>query len=186
MEYGMPPQSGWGMGVERLLTLLTGQDNLRDVVLFPLMKSDTNESKKGITKLAVALINTQANLEKWQELNTIGHLTASLGARQGKSMFFQDTVETADGERIALNIQDAIMIKQISGSDSIRNLKNIAQKAGLSVTEFTREMMQTSDDAKVAQMTQLKEYSDIEHLGILVYGEKKAVEKLTKEYSLYN
>ncbi len=38
MEHGMPPMSGWGMGVERFLALLTGQDNLRDVVLFPLMK----------------------------------------------------------------------------------------------------------------------------------------------------
>lgn len=34
----MPPMSGWGMGVERFLALLTNQDNLRDVVLFPLMK----------------------------------------------------------------------------------------------------------------------------------------------------
>lgn len=39
MEYGMPPQSGWGMGIERILALLTGQNNLRDMVLFPLMKS---------------------------------------------------------------------------------------------------------------------------------------------------
>ena len=39
MEYGMPPQSGWWMGVERILCLLTWEENLRDMVLFPLMKS---------------------------------------------------------------------------------------------------------------------------------------------------
>lgn len=38
MKYGMPPISGWGMGVDRILTILTEQENLRDVVLFPLMK----------------------------------------------------------------------------------------------------------------------------------------------------
>ncbi|MFH1773171.1 MAG: lysine--tRNA ligase [Patescibacteria group bacterium] len=38
MEYGMPPISGWGLGVERIVALLTKQSNLRDVVLFPLMK----------------------------------------------------------------------------------------------------------------------------------------------------
>jgi len=38
MEYGMPPISGWGMGIDRLCCLLTNQENLRDVVLFPLMK----------------------------------------------------------------------------------------------------------------------------------------------------
>jgi len=40
MEHGMPPISGWGMGVDRLMALLTGQENLRDVVLFPLMRPE--------------------------------------------------------------------------------------------------------------------------------------------------
>ena len=40
MEHGMPPISGWGMGVDRVVALLTGQDNLRDVVLFPLMRPE--------------------------------------------------------------------------------------------------------------------------------------------------
>lgn len=44
MEHGMPPISGWGMGVDRMVTLLTEQDNLRDVVLFPLMKPLPNKS----------------------------------------------------------------------------------------------------------------------------------------------
>jgi len=44
MEYAMPPQSGWGMWIERILSLITGQDNLRDVVLFPLMKSVKKET----------------------------------------------------------------------------------------------------------------------------------------------
>jgi lysyl-tRNA synthetase class 2 len=38
MEYGMPPISGWGMGIDRMLQVLTGQDNLRDLILFPIMK----------------------------------------------------------------------------------------------------------------------------------------------------
>lgn len=38
LEYGCPPTSGWGMGVDRIVALLTQQTNLRDVVLFPLMK----------------------------------------------------------------------------------------------------------------------------------------------------
>ncbi len=38
MEYGMPPISGWGMGVDRIVQVLTDSFNIRDVVLFPLMK----------------------------------------------------------------------------------------------------------------------------------------------------
>jgi lysyl-tRNA synthetase class 2 len=40
MEHGMPPTSGWGMGIDRLVTLLSGQENLRDSVLFPLMRPE--------------------------------------------------------------------------------------------------------------------------------------------------
>lgn len=39
MEYGMPPISGWGMGIDRIVQLLTNSDNIKDVVLFPLMKN---------------------------------------------------------------------------------------------------------------------------------------------------
>jgi len=47
MEYWMPCQSGWGMWIDRIVSLLTEQENLRDVVLFPTMKSvKTNEEKK--------------------------------------------------------------------------------------------------------------------------------------------
>lgn len=53
MEHGMPPISGFGMGIDRIVTLLTGQDNLRDVVLFPLMRpsdEDMKAEKKMIEK----------------------------------------------------------------------------------------------------------------------------------------
>lgn len=38
MEYGMPPISGWGMGIDRVIQLITGSENIRDVVMFPLMR----------------------------------------------------------------------------------------------------------------------------------------------------
>lgn len=49
MEYWMPPQSWFGMWLERILAILTEQENLRDVVMFPLMKlknwEDSTEEK---------------------------------------------------------------------------------------------------------------------------------------------
>lgn len=40
MEHGMPPMTGWGMGIDRFVTLLAGQKNLRESVFFPLMRPE--------------------------------------------------------------------------------------------------------------------------------------------------
>jgi len=59
MEYGMPCQSGFGMWFDRIISILTGQENLRDVVLFPLMKSENKKTDKEI------------QTEKWNKLREL-------------------------------------------------------------------------------------------------------------------
>ncbi|MBN1295771.1 lysine--tRNA ligase [bacterium] len=40
LEYGMPPASGWGMGIDRFMKFLFGEENIKNCVLFPLMRPE--------------------------------------------------------------------------------------------------------------------------------------------------
>ncbi|KAF9761740.1 putative lysine--tRNA ligase, cytoplasmic [Nosema granulosis] len=41
MEYGLPPTGGWGIGIDRLTMFLTNASNIKDVLLFPAMRPET-------------------------------------------------------------------------------------------------------------------------------------------------
>ncbi|MBI4155611.1 MAG: lysine--tRNA ligase [Candidatus Zambryskibacteria bacterium] len=180
LEHGMPPTAGHGFS-ERLFSFLINRP-IRETQIFPLMKPQEERKKENYTVIAV--VNSGAGLEPWQIMNTVAHLAAAFGARTKKKLFKFDGIKTKDNKNIKLNIQHAIMLKKAGSSEEIWKLSDTAQERGLEIAHFTREMIETTNDNKVAEQTKSKNYKDIDFLGLLIFGPKSEVDELTKDLEL--
>lgn len=184
LEYGMPPAFGFGVS-ERLFSFLAGK-SIREAQTFPLMRpKDMVGAQKSKENLSATAVVRKEGLEPWQVLNTVAHLSAELGVRGGRSLLSQDELTTKDDARIPLNIQHAIMLKNASSSEELHEFLQKARAQKLHVAVFTREMIETTSDKKVIEKTASKNLSDIELLGVLVFGPTSEVEALTKQFPLY-
>ena len=84
LEYGMPPTSGMGIGMDRLVMLMTGQSTIQEVLLFPQMRPEKVAKRDGADKYVAIGVP-----EEWVEvIQKAGYLTVESmkDANPGKLM----------------------------------------------------------------------------------------------------
>ncbi len=95
MEHGMPPIAGCGIGLDRFFSILTDVDNLRDVVLFPLMRPIDNQEVKADKFPSLKDFNISKDeamkliKEHLKKENMISHSLASGAVMKGLAKHFK-------------------------------------------------------------------------------------------------
>ncbi len=205
LEYGCPPCSGIGIGIDRIVALLTQQPNLRDVVLFPLMKPDEKqprEPKKPTQPMAqntmasssalpdekskrfVAILNKKA--EPGKLMNALGHMTAGLSAlaSQHDDLCFL-RYEDQDGNAHAGISHYPFIVLKADNANQIRQVRNEAMKAGIPFTDFTSTMTVGTSQEQRDATKKVKE-ADLDYYGICLFGNTDEIRSFTKKFSIFS
>lgn len=200
VEYGMPPTTGLGPGIERLTMMFTETEYIDDLLFFPMMKPAkvtatqkklygekyTQGVKKSLKqdksrKMAIIL---DKNLEGWKMTNTIGHLSAYLGNRIPKDEFSStESFPTNDGS-IQSNSQYGIVTLQ-ANQNQLHTLLTELEVSEFEFLTYVEEMVDYHDDKELSEALSKKTKDQLNIFGIGIFGDKEKLEKITKKYSLF-
>jgi lysyl-tRNA synthetase class 2 len=182
LEYGMPPVSGFGVS-ERLFSFLANLP-VREAVLFPLLRPEeqAGHAKQDFDQKLVIVIDPE--LPSWKIMNTSAHAAAFLGNKMKSAFDTGKFFATKDGTNLPRNSQYPIVTLSAT-KDQLKELAVEVRASGLLYLGYVPEMMDTTDDKKLAEMLASKSDDEIVYAGIGIFGPKSEVDKLTKKFSLW-
>ncbi|MBI5457394.1 DUF2000 family protein [Candidatus Kaiserbacteria bacterium] len=124
------------------------------------------------------------DLEPWQITNVIAHIAAKLG-RVVEQFDTGDYFTMKDGFSMPRNSQYPIIVLRVGFSRDLQALLAAVQAAQLPYLAFVREMLDFNEDEKLQEALSKKDASEVEYLGIGMFGENQEVKQLTKGFDLW-
>ncbi|HEY4483160.1 MAG TPA: DUF2000 domain-containing protein [Candidatus Paceibacterota bacterium] len=128
-------------------------------------------------------IVVRRDIEPWQVTNTIGHIAAYLGNKIGDKLLTGESFTTKDGVTLPRNSQYPIIV--LSADEKLHSLLAEVQKSGFLYVAYIKNMIDEIDDAKLEVTVTSLDLSDLDILGIGIFGPNETVKSITKPLKLW-
>lgn len=187
MEFGMPPTTGLGPGIERIAMMLTETENIDDVLWFPIMKKKEDVEKKpeerypyDDQKITVVVAD---DLDIGVAMNVVGHLDVAVGRRGGDIMGRNAYVDSEGNIHRGISRYPVIILK--ASKADIKKVVEEARDKSVIMVDYPSEMFTTRTDDDLNAAIENSKHEKMEYWGVALCGNSEIVTELTKDFKLY-